>query len=433
MKSEPSGPAIPGAATRAVEASRPLGAMSAAFDWILPLVLVSGVVSFSREILWTRLLTHLFGGSVYAFATMLATFLIRLALGSAIAARLAATPERAWLGFAVAQMAIAALSLAAFAAVDRLPALAEEFAASGKGFLVSGVILGGSTLLPGAVAMGATFPFTVRILARNANDAARASGRVFAWNTFGAIIGALSAGYVVLPALRFAGMAAAVGAISLALALIAALIGRPRRRLFALLAIAGLLVLAVVQPAMPEAVLRYSPLSSRQLAGEIVYYGVGRGATVLLLERATSWQLLTNALPESAIETRWGRPSLYAVARWLSLLPIAARPKTRSLLVVGLGAGVTVQDIPASVEEIRVVEIEPEVVRANQRMADRRYNDPLADPRLQIHLSDTRGALQLTNRRFDAIVSQPSHPWTSGAPHLFTREFFAQVQKHLTM
>ncbi len=173
-------------------------------------------------------------------ATMLATFLIRLALGSAIAARLAATPERAWLGFAVAQMAIAALSLAAFAAVDRLPALAEEFAASGKGFLVSGVILGGSTLLPGAVAMGATFPFTVRILARNANDAARASGRVFAWNTFGAIIGALSAGYVVLPALRFASMPAAVGAISLALALIAALIGRPRRRLFALLAIAGL-------------------------------------------------------------------------------------------------------------------------------------------------------------------------------------------------
>ena len=66
LKSEPSGPAIPGAATPAVEASRPLGEMSAAFDWILPLVLVSGVVSFSWEILWTRLLTHLFGGSVYA-------------------------------------------------------------------------------------------------------------------------------------------------------------------------------------------------------------------------------------------------------------------------------------------------------------------------------------------------------------------------------
>ena len=40
---------------------------------ILPLVLVSGAVSFTWEILWTRLLVQLLGGSVYAFATMLAT------------------------------------------------------------------------------------------------------------------------------------------------------------------------------------------------------------------------------------------------------------------------------------------------------------------------------------------------------------------------
>ena len=271
------------------------------------MVLLSGVVSFSWEILWTRLLSHLFGSSVYAFATMLATFLIGLALGSAVAARLASRPARAWSGFTIAQIAIAGLSLAAFTSVERLPAVAQELAASGKGFLVSGAMLSALTLLPGAVAMGATFPFAVRMLARNANDAARASGRVFAWNTFGAIIGALTAGYVVLPGLRFAGTAAAAGAVSLALALIASLVARPKQRLSALVALAGLLVLAVVQPATPESVLRYSPLSSRQLVGEIAHYGVGRSATVLLLERPTAWQLLTNGLPESAIESRWGR------------------------------------------------------------------------------------------------------------------------------
>jgi spermidine synthase len=47
--------------------------------WILPLVLVSGAVSFTYEVLWTRLLGHLLGGSVYAFATMLASFLSRAA------------------------------------------------------------------------------------------------------------------------------------------------------------------------------------------------------------------------------------------------------------------------------------------------------------------------------------------------------------------
>ena len=421
-----------GVAASTPETLRPRGERAATFDWILPLILVSGVVSFSWEILWTRLLSNLFGSSVYAFATMLATFLIGLALGSAVAARLASSPARAWSGFIIAQIAIAGLSLGAFAAVERLPAMAQEFAASGEGFLVSGIMLGAITLLPGAVAMGATFPFAVRILARNANDAARASGRVFAWNTFGAIIGALAAGYLVLPVLRFAGMATAAGAVSLVLALIASLVVRPKRRLSALVALAGLLALVVVQPAMPEAVLRYSPLSSRQLSGEIVHYGVGRSATVLLLKRPTAWRLLTNGLPESAIESRWGRPNRYIVTRWLSLLPLTARPETRSLLVVGLGAGVTVEDVPQSVEEIRVIEIEPEVLRANQRMADRRHKDPLADPRLQVHLNDARGALQLTSRRFGAIVSQPSHPWTAGASHLFTREFFVQVREHLT-
>ena len=173
---------------------------------------------------------------------------------------------------------------------------------------MSGALLSAWTLLPGAVAIGATFPFAVRILARDADAAARSSGRVFAWNTLGAIVGSLGTGYVVLPVLRFAGTATVAGAVSLALALIAFLVARPPRRLFALVALAGFLLLALFQPAMPEAVLRYSPLSSQQMAGEIVYYGVGRSATVLLLERPSAWQLLTNGLPESSIESKWGRP-----------------------------------------------------------------------------------------------------------------------------
>ena len=42
------------------------------------------------------------------------------------------------------------------------------------------------------------------------------------------------------------------------------------------------------------------------------------------------------------------------------------------------------------------------------------------------------GALRLTNHRYDAIVSQPSHPWTAGASHLYTREFMQLAHEHLT-
>ena len=39
--------------------------------------------------------------------------------------------------------------------------------------------------------------------------------------------------------------------------------------------------------------------------------------------------------------------------------------------------------------------------------------------------------MNLSDARYDAIVSQPSHPWTSGASHLYTREFFELVRSKL--
>jgi hypothetical protein len=39
--------------------------------------------------------------------------------------------------------------------------------------------------------------------------------------------------------------------------------------------------------------------------------------------------------------------------------------------------------------------------------------------------------MMLTDARYDVIVSQPSHPWTAGASHLYTKEFFELVRDHL--
>ena len=46
--------------------------------------------------------------------------------------------------------------------------------------------------------------------------------------------------------------------------------------------------------------------------------------------------------------------------------------------------------------------------------------------------NDARGALNLTSKRYDIVVSQPSHPWTAGASHLFTSEFAQLIKEHLT-
>lgn len=46
---------------------------------------LSGIASLALEVIWTRVLVLVFGTSTYAFATMLSTFLVGMALGSFLA------------------------------------------------------------------------------------------------------------------------------------------------------------------------------------------------------------------------------------------------------------------------------------------------------------------------------------------------------------
>ena len=398
------------------------------FHWILPAMTVSGAVSFIYEVLWTRLLGQVLGGSTAAFASMLSSFLLGIALGSAIASRFAKTRESAALGFAVIQLAIGALAWLAFRFADFLPDLARAVGASpsapGAGAAAAGILL-----LPVTLCIGATFPLGVRLLARDADEAASVSGRVYAWNTVGSILGAILAGFFLLPVLGLENTAMVGVVTSLSLAALTAWFMLPRRTTLAAIAVATLALLGLVGLPTPTNLLLHSAISGTRTPGELFYLGVGRSATVTVIEHKYGWQLLTNGLPESVVDRAEIPNRRFSETAWLSLLPTAARPETNRMLIIGLGGGITLQATASSVSEIDVIELEREVVIANRLIP--RSVDPLDDPRITLRLGDARGAMNLSNKRYDAIVSQPSHPWTSGASHLYTREFFELAHSKL--
>ena len=133
------------------------------------------------------------------------------------------------------------------------------------------------------------------------------------------------------------------------------------------LAAAGLVI---TPPRPPGRLLRASPLEVLPSAGEVAYFGVGRTATVLLLEIGGRWQLRANGLPEAVIQRRGGRPTPHRAAAWLGVMPAMARPDARSMLLIGLGGGVALEGVPATLEQIDVVELEPEVVAAGEAGLD---------------------------------------------------------------
>ena len=391
-------------------------------SWILPLMLISGANTFTYEVLWTRLLGHILGGSIVAFSTMLAAFLSGIALGSAVAARYARNANGALTGFVIAQLGIAMTSIAIYEFMHLL--IPETAGLRGNAPLA--VIV----LLPATLFVGATFPLAVRILATGAADAAPASARVYAWNTFGAIVGAAIAGFVLIPLLKYEGAIQMAVTANVAVAAAASLLIFRHRYRTALAAGIGLVAVALVyRPEMPEEILRTSPMTDYG-EGEIRYYEVGRSATVLVLEEDGFLNLRTNGLPEASTNLR-GAPPYQHNQHLLTTVPVLARPDIRDMLIVGFGGGVAVEGVPPSVEVVDVVELEPKVIDANRLLGTERKVDPLQDRRVRVFINDARSAMRLSSKRYDAIVSQPSHPWTAGASHLYTREFMQLAKEHL--
>lgn len=391
-------------------------------SWILPLMLISGFATFAYEVLWTRLLSHIIGGSVVAFATMLASFLSGIAIGSAVASRFSKTRATAQIGFVVSELGIAVTCIAIYLTMD-------QFVPPTAG-LLGNVSIAIALLLPATLFIGATFPFAVRILCADESEAAVASARVYAWNTLGAIIGAMVAGYLLIPLLRYEGAIKVVVAINAGLAIVAALAVPPRRVSYAIASTAVFVILLVgFSPSPPEALLRVSPLNDLR-SGDIRYYDVGRSATVLILERDGYFYLRTNGLSEAAIDLKGAPPSKHT-QRLLAALPVLARPNAESMLIIGFGGGVVAEDLPTTLTQIDIIELEPKVLAANRSVSAERNIDPLQDPRIKLIINDARNALRLTDKRYDAIVSQPSHPWTAGASHLYTREFMRLAKSRL--
>ena len=392
--------------------------------WILPLMTISGGNAFIYEVLWTRLLNHVLGGSIYAFATMIASFLSGIAIGGGIAGKFASNRKSAAICFSVSQVLIAIMSIFIFVWIEQLIPETRS--------MQENAIFAILVMLPSTIFIGATFPLAVRILSRHESDAGSSTASIYAWNTVGAIAGAILAGFYLIPELGFEGTIKGAVIVNMILALLATLFLLEQKTVYAGVTIIVLIgIFFLFNPQRPNIILRASALDTADYTNEKeIFFKVGRSSTVLMIDNGGSYMLRTNGLPEALVFTKGGPPTRHS-QRWLTLLPVVARPDADSILVVGFGGGMALEGIPPSVKEVDVIELEPEVINANIAIKDLRTHDPLSDSRINVVINDARNALNLTSKKYDIIVSQPSHPWTAGASHLFTREFLALGKDHL--
>ena len=164
---------------------------------------LSGFLALTYEVSWTRLLALVLGPTTYAFAIMAASFITGIALGSSVATRLArrrANPAL-WLGATLILTAVSAPAAAWFAA-SRLPMLVAARVNAGAAFesiMLQQVLAVAGVLLPTSVFLGGSFVLAVAAATDTSTNIGKNVARVYVANTVGAVTGALSAGFLLIP------------------------------------------------------------------------------------------------------------------------------------------------------------------------------------------------------------------------------------------
>ncbi|MGH9867101.1 MAG: fused MFS/spermidine synthase [Candidatus Polarisedimenticolia bacterium] len=177
--------------------------------------LLSGAAGLMHEVVWVRLLGHVFGVTAFAVGTVLAAYMGGLALGAWLAGRRAGrleAPARlyAWIEIGIGLFAVAVPFL--LDAIEPLYGwLWRRFHVSFLAFSAVRFVLAGGMLLAPTVMMGATLPLLVEHFARRFGRRA-APEWLYTVNLAGAALGVASAGFLLLPLLGVRGTIA-VGAL----------------------------------------------------------------------------------------------------------------------------------------------------------------------------------------------------------------------------
>ena len=407
-------------------------------------IALSGLTALGAEVVWTRVLSLLFGATAYTFSMILAVFLVGLGIGSSLGAALgrgAANPRIA-LGWCQAGLCVA-LAWASYATETSLPfwpinpSISATLPRADMLFFAFqlDILRAMYVILPGAILWGASFPLALAAVAQRGQDPARLVGGVYAANTVGAIVGALVTSLVLVGTFgsQFAQRALICIATLSSLLMLAGSAGDKSAvvalvRVVVIAAAAGLLARYV--PPLPGLLVAYGRYAATWVGqNEIIYVGEGVTASVAVSRTSSGSLNYHNAGKVQASS----EPQDMRLQRMLGHITTLVPKNPNKVLVIGCGAGVTAGAVSVDplVKDQTIAEIEPLVPQVVSKYFSEHNFAVVQNPKVKVHLDDARHYLLTTNEKFDAITSDPLDPWVKGAATLYTREFFREVRSHL--
>jgi spermidine synthase len=430
-------------------------------SWVPRLVIatygVGGFASLSFQVLWSRALVFNFDvlkATTYSFSAMLTVFLVGLALGSAIMSPLVGRlrdPMRAYGLLLVVTGLVGSASLVVLLGPAGALQVADPIASDGSlrwGVEVVNIFLRtAATILPPTLLMGMLFPVAARLAVRRVEDAGAVTGRLYASNTAGAIVGSFAAGFLLIPITGLAGGMLALGALYVILGM-TVLLANPAEATSGRLVWGAVGIAAIV---VPVATATTDAPFQRVFPGHRIVvdedgepaYREGPLATVAVMESTIGHRTIYIDNVSVAGTDR----ILLTDQKSLANVPMALLESPGSALTVGFGSGGASWSFLQydEIERVDCVEISPTVPRMAHTLRasnhgvlddwDRRSSlvgRRFWDGRFRVILDDVRSYLQFTDLRYDIIATDCTDLRYKSNANLYDVEYFELCKRRIT-
>ena len=401
----------------------------------------TGFVSIATQVGWTKYLAIFTGTTIYGFAAILTVFLSGITTGSwAIRTYLEKiSAPQTWMAFGLLLLGVSLIVTRA--GLSMLPPVYEwvnqldtsPFHQNLTKYTIVFALLFIPTFM-----FGALFPLNLKLYCGTLMGVRKRIGKAYSVNTVFSIFGAIFAGFWIIPSYGTDVLLTSMAIIILLLGLmfLHTLI-RPVLRYALLGSVISACLVALMAPRLSYqnlvASVGYKWDSDGQTGKKpnFLFLKEGKAGVISLVTYDNKIaKLQNNGLNESMVNMHDPNKALL-IETLLGLVPYMLHEKPESAFVVGFGGGITTRALTLTdLKSIRVVELEPAVVEADQHISPDGI-PALKDPRVRLDFNDARNTLLVEKTRYDLIVAQPSHPWLAGAANVFTLQFWEIVKSRL--
>lgn len=393
---------------------------------------LSGISALIYEIAWIKPITLVFQSTTYVISIILASFMFGLAVGSFFVGKYESKIQKPLLTYSLIEIMIGLYGLLLLRLFTILPIVNEHLSSIYNPFfynIIQFISVFSLLIIPTSL-MGATFPILSKVYVTD--KIGKKVGELYASNNIGAIIGSLSAGFILIPFIGIKWTIVTAASLNiLAGIIIISSFHKEILKKTVFISLPIFLVLAYYGHYSITSVYSEGIIGSgKDYLGDrkILFYDEGLYGSVSILQESEDShikRLLINGQGSSSLRLNDVR-----VSTLLGFIPVLAKPQSSEVLVIGFGTGAT-SNILSKHFRTTTLEIEPVVVQTASYF--NQINDNvLENENHTIVYEDGRNYLLKNKKKYDIIVNHPLEPFQSSSSILFTKNFFDIVERRLT-